>query len=338
MKTYTIQNQQIHFSGIRMPREKALFGFDLDGSLAHGTSEEIAEIMAIAQEKTATPIYATGQHIEGVVKLQTKLSTKSITLPTPEHIVTNNGQFIFTPAGDSFSKNTEYESQLREQTNFDSERVFDFMKNFANTGEYKFSPEEMERLKSFDNYGEVKTRDPLFFDSKITHYKWNASEFMSEYFVAAGVNIERLKAQIQRGLATIGIKTKFVENRYPETIMNACNESILAQSNPLRRHNDGSMTALFLCPADKADGIKYLQHKLDISDGEILTAGNDDNDVSMANLVKNGSHFVCLNNSSPLLRQTAEALSKSHDTLFISQQNGAAGILDGIKNILSRYQ
>lgn len=110
--------------------------------------------------------------------------------------------------------------------------------------------------------------------------------------------------------------------------MDACNESILLQSNSLRRHPDGSMTALFLCAADKADGIDYIRKKRGILNSEIIMAGNDDNDIPMAKFTKNGSKFICLADSSQRLIDYCVSISRN---IFLSVENGADGIIEGLK-------
>ena len=327
-------NAPISFSGLKNPTTKCMFVFDLDGSFAHGTKDELSKIVEIAKQRVANLIYATGRNKKEVEKLQQKLADKGITLPTPDYLVCNNGQFLYENIDGVLVKSTQYETQLKVKTNFDSKKVLEAMTGLAHSDKYKFSTSELQRLEGLDNYQQIRESDPSFYTSKISHYKWNASELMSEYFVASEVPLEKLKTDIQAELAKIGIKTKFIENRYSKPIMDACNESILFQSHNLRRHSDGAMTALFLCPADKADGVKYLKRQSGVSYKEILMAGNDDNDVSMAQLSQKGAHFICLNNSSDKLKQIYNSLSSFVNTLFMSKNDGAKGILEVLSDIM----
>lgn len=311
-----------------------MFVFDLDGTFAHGAEEELSKIVEISKQRVANLVYATGRNKKEVEKLQQKLAEKGITLPTPDYLVCNNGQFLYENIDGVLVKNTHYEAQLKAKTNFDSKKVLEAMTDLAYSDKYKFSPSELQRLEGLDNYQQIRESDPSFYTSKISHYEWNASEFMSEYFVASDVSLEKLKTDIQAEVAKLGIKTKFIENRYSKTIMDDCNERILLQSHPLRRHSDGSMTALFLCPADKADGVKYLKRQLDVPYNEILMAGNDDNDVSMAQLSKKGAYFICLNNASDRLKQISNFLRNFVSTLFVVKNDGAKGILEGMSEVI----
>ena len=330
----------IYFLGLKNPTTKCMFVFDLDGTFAHGTKEELSKIVEITRQRVANLVYATGRNKKEVEKLQQKLAEQGITLPTPDYLVCNNGQFLYENIEGVLVKNTQYEAQLKAKTNFDSKKVLDAMTGLAHSDRYKLSPSEFQRLERLDKYPQIRESDPLFYTSKISHYEWNASEFMSEYFVASSVPLGKFKADIQAEVAKAGIKTKFIENHYPKPIMDACSESILLQSHPLRRHDDGSMTALFLCPADKADGVKYLRKQLDISYNEILMAGNDDNDVSMAQLSKKGAYFLCLNNASAKLKRISNSLKKFVSTLFITlfivKNDGAKGILEGMSEVIGQ--
>lgn len=328
------KNNTINFSGIKNPLSKCMFVFDLDGTLANGTEEEIGLIIKTTRQRNADLIYATGRNLQEVEKLQQKLAKKGITLPLPDYLICANGQFVYENIDGILVKDTKYEELLRAKTNFNSKKVLKAMNKLANSDKYMFSEEQLSALEKLPYYQEIKTTDPDFYKSKISYYEWNPSEFMNEYFVASDIPLKSLKKDIKETLLESGIKTKFIENQYSKPIMDACRQSILLQSHPLRRHPDGAMTALFLCPADKADGIKYLKEKLDIPYNEILMAGNDNNDTSMAELSKRGAYFICLNNSSDMLKKLSVSLKKIADSLFMTTQNGAKGILEGMSEVI----
>lgn len=324
----------INFSGLKTPDAKCMFVFDLDGTFAHSTNEEIQKIIQIRKQQNATLIYATGRSKKQFEELQKESESKGIFLPTPEYLISNNGQFLHENIDGFLVENLEYKSILKTKTNFDSKTVFNTMKKLANSDKYKFNPQELSRLEKLENFKDIKASDPDFYESKISYYEWNASEFMSEYFIASDVDIEKLKKDIQSELDDYGIKTKFIENLYSKKTMDDCRDDILLQSNPLRRHNDGAMTAFFLCPADKSDGIEFLKNKLDVPYNEVLMAGNDDNDIPMADLSKKGAYFICLNNSSDKLKEAVNKLKAVFNSIFITKNDGANGILDGMSEII----
>ncbi len=91
---------------------------------------------------------------------------------------------------------------------------------------------------------------------------------------------------------------------------------------------------LFIAPYNKSTAIQYLKNKLNIPQEEILMAGNDNNDISMAQLSKLGSKFICLNNSKPNLTKTCKKLSQENENIYFSLSNGAKGILEGLTHFL----
>jgi len=330
------KNNQIQFSGWQNIESKCLGIFDLDNTLMHGSHEEIKKIIELVSGRNGKKVYATGNTLEQVLSKQKKLALEGIDLPTPDYLISNNGQFLYENIDGFLVKNLEYETMLKNKTHFESEKVLEKMKNFANIPKYSFNDQEYNKLTQMNNFEAIKASDPDFYKSKITHYLWSPSDFMSEYFIASGVNLKEFQKDIQKELADIGIKTKFIDNLYPKKIMDKCPESILLQSHSLRRSADESMTAMFLCPADKADGVEYLKRKLNITYKEILMAGDDDNDISMAKLAKKGAHFIAVNNSSIRLQAYCMKMKNKVSSVFMSQFEGAKGILEGIDKVINR--
>lgn len=328
------KTNQVQFSGLKNPVTKCMFVFDLDGTFANGKNEDLQKIIQIAKQRSAKLVYATGRTKQEVEKLQRELAQKGVNLPTPEHLICNNGQFVYENIDGVLVKNPNYEAMLKAKTNFDGKTVLATMKELANSDTYRFSPQQLKDLKKLAEFKAIKKNDPDFYGSKLSYYEWNPSEFMSEYFVGSGVDLAKLKQDIQARLMQAGIKTKFIENQYVKKIMDKCPENILLQSHPLRRDNNGSMLALFICPADKADGVKYLKKHLDIPNNEVLLAGNDDNDISMAELAKEGAYFICVNRASHKLKTVSNSLKDFLNSVFIARHDGAKGILEGISAIV----
>lgn len=70
--------------------------FDLDGTFAHGTKEELNKIVEIAKQRVANLVYATGRNKKRSRSYTSKkLADKGITLPTPDYLVCNNGPIIY---------------------------------------------------------------------------------------------------------------------------------------------------------------------------------------------------------------------------------------------------
>jgi len=325
----------VQFSGLKNPATKCMFVFDLDGTLANGSHNDIQKIIELAKKRTAKLIYATGRSKTQLESLQKDLANKSIILPTPDYLVGNNGQYVYENIDGILVQNMQYETELKAKTNFNSKEVFNSMKNLANSEKYKFNPEQLAALKKLDKFEDIKSSDPDFYKSKLSHYEWTPSEFMSEWFVAAGVDMPQLKEDIAEHLAKSYIITKFIETKYSKAAVDHCPESMLLQANPLRTFKDGGITALDLCPATKADGVVFLKDKIiNVPFEEIVMAGDGSNDISMAELAKKGANFICLNNSSNGLREIVLKLLDKFKTIHMVAQDGAKGILEGITKII----
>lgn len=85
---------------------------------------------------------------------------------------------------------------------------------------------------------------------------------------------------------------------------------------------------------EKASGIDYLRQMLEVPYDEILIAGNDTNDLSMMELAKKGSYFICVGNATEKFKQLAAGLKEKVQNIFIAMQTGAAGILEGMRQII----
>ena len=314
----------ISFRGLKHPETKSMFVFDLDGTLATATTEQLKTIFNKAKSCNSEIVYATGRTFKEFIKLQNKLANKGVNLPDPNYLIANNGQFLYENIGGVMVENLAYQEQLQQKTNYSREVVTQVMKDFAKSDKYRYTQAELNTLA---NLKEVKLSDPEFFDSRISYYEWNPSKNMAEYFLAHDVNIDVFKKEVTETLAKKGCKVKFRENRYSKPVMDACNKSILLQANSLRRFKDGSMNALFLCAADKSDGIEFIRKNEDIAFCEIVMAGNDDNDIPMAKLARKGAKFICLNDASARLVNCCKNIKEN---VYIAIKNGAAAIIEGL--------
>lgn len=96
-----------------------MFIYDLDGTLANGTNEQIRKVLEISKSKNAKIIYATGRGIEDFYTLQYELLSKNCKLNLPDFLIANNGEKIYTKYNNQLIKNYEYSQFIKENTNFD---------------------------------------------------------------------------------------------------------------------------------------------------------------------------------------------------------------------------
>ena len=319
-------NNSVHFYGLKNKNTKSMFVFDLDGTLATASSEQIKYISQKAKSCNADIVYATGRTYKEFTKLQNEISKRGIDFPNPDYLIANNGQFLYENVNGLVSENHLYQTQLKKKTHYQREVVTNIMHELSQNKKYKYSDNELITLP---NLHEIRESDPTFYNSRISYYEWNPSKNMAEYFLAHDIDTTELKSEITSELRKRKIKLKFRENHYTKPIMDACNDRILLQANNLRQHKDGSMTALFLCAADKSDGIEFIRKNKGIKYSEILIAGNDDNDIPMAELSKKGAKFICLKDASEMLKKYCILI---RENIFMATTNGANAILEGIKH------
>ena len=339
MRTTSINTTDtVSFSGLKNKESQALFVFDLDGTLAEGSNDNIEEILKLKNEKQAILTYATGQTLKEFTEFQKKNIENGINIPTPKYLIANNGQFIYENIDGKLVEDTNWTQELTIKTGFNRDEVGNIIKALAQKPENRFDDATLDKLCKQDDFQKRKEIDGAFWNSKISYYEWNPSPFMLEYFVSSDVNMEKLQKTTEDILKPQGKSAKFVLNKYPKKVMDKCPENILLKARPFREDQDGAMAVFFVCAADKADGVEYVKNKLKIPNSEILMAGNDSNDISLANLTKKGSFFICVSNATDKLKEVILKL-KSHtenkfpDNLINVKKPGASGIIEGIHTI-----
>ena len=316
---------QPNFYGLNNTKDKALFVFDLDGTLATANQKQMNYIFKTAREHNCDIVYATGRTLKEFSELQEKLRNKSVILPNPDYLITNNGNFLYNNVDGILIENTKYQKELQHKSKFNRDIITNTIKKLSQKSKYQYSKEELSTLSNLEK---VKLSDPEFYSSKITYYEWNPSKNMAEYFLAHDIEPKKFKRELIKQLAKNGIKVKFRENHYSKPIMDACKESILLQANSLRRDKDGSMAALFVSAGDKSSGIKFIKKQNNIKYSDILMAGNNDNDIPMAKITLKGSKFICLHDASNNLINYCRQLKEN---ILLSTQNGADAIINGIE-------
>lgn len=285
MKIYNINNlnfdykspQKISFNGNFKKNDNCLFIYDLDGTLANGTNEQIRKVLEISKSKNAKIIYATGRGIEDFYTLQYELLSKNCKLNLPDFLIANNGEKIYTKYNNQLIKNYEYSQFIKENTNFDKAYI-------------------TKKISSINNSLEELESSPMTI----------------KYNVPANINIRELRKNILEYL----LKDKI---------------NILCGYKGESTNNQ----TLFIAPFNKAMAINFLKKNMNISYDKILMAGNDNNDISMAKLSKQGAKFICLNNSKPNLIKACKELSLDNKNIFFSIESGAKGIIEGLLKFLN---
>lgn len=337
MRIYSTQNYQanLNFCSAKIPRVKRGFFYDYDDSLAKKMSTEIRSKIRLKQKQhNAELIIVSGNTPDELMGKLAKLGPEE-QIPKTKYIISNDGAFIYQSIHGQWVKDEAYEAYIRTKTKYHATKVLETLEEMSKSKEFKFPKARLETLRKLENFKEIKQSDPIFYNSLFTPYSWNPTEFTNKIFVASGIDLKELERKITKSMLKQGIKVKFIKMEYPKNIMDKCSKSILLQSNPARRNSDGSMTALFLQPALKADGVEYLANKLGIKHENMLLAGDAENDKSLVHLVKKGATFLCFENARNSIKALCEKVKQKHpQNIYISNKEGAEGIVDGMEKIL----
>ncbi len=269
--------KQTSFNGINREKDSCMFVYDLDGTLANGTNEQISKVLDITKARNAKVTYATGRGLEEFYMLQNELLSQGCKLDSPDFLIANNGENIYINSNGTLYKNYEYSQFLRKNTNFDKIYISNKISSVNN------------------NLGKI-----------------DSNSMMLKYNVPEHINIKELRENILDTLSKERIKV-------------LCGYKGAGTNNQV----------LYIAPFNKAMAVNYLKKIINIPYNEILMAGNDNNDISMAKLSQEGSKFICLNNSKPNLIKVCEKLSKENKNIFFSLSSGAKGIIEGLLNFLS---
>lgn len=272
-----IYKKQTSFNGIYREKDSCMFVYDLDGTLANGTNEQIYKVLEISKARNAKVTYATGRGLEEFYKLQNEFSSQGFKFQSPDFLIANNGENIYTNSNGTLYKNYDYSQFLKENTNFDKTYISNKISSINN------SLDEVE-----------------------------SNSMTLKYNVPEHINIKELRENILDTLSKEKIKV-------------LCGYKGEGTNNQV----------LYIAPYNKATAINYLKKYINIPYNEILMAGNDNNDISMAKLSQEGSKFICLNNSKPNLMQVCKRLSKENKNIYFSLSSGAKGIIEGLLKFLS---
>lgn len=270
--------KKITFNGIEKTDSPCMFVYDLDGTLANGDKAQINDVLKISKKRNAKIIYATGRGFEEFKMLQNELALTGIRLKSPDFLVANNGENIYTNCDGQLCKNFEYSQFIKKNTNFNK-------------------TETDKKILSVNS--ELK--------------KIESSSMTLKYTVPENINIRELKKNVLDKLLQDKIKV-------------LCGYKGEGTDNQ----------TLFIAPFNKSTAINYLKKHLNIPYTEILMAGNDNNDISMAKLSKLGAKFICLDNAKPNLIKVCKQLSNENTNIHFSISSGAKGILEGLLKFLNK--
>ena len=309
-----VKNQKVSFCGLTNDDKPCLFAFDLDGTFAHGTTKDIEKILNLKQQKNATLVYATGRNLDKFSKLQNDLANKGIELPLPDYLIARNGLFIYKNVDGKLVEDSEWVDLIYKD--FPKDKILSLVKDFAFTEEYALNSDGKKPTK--------------FEESKLCQFEFWGSDRMLQFVCDNSID-KKTEQTLNKVLKENNIPAIVLRQEFPKWMWDKLSTpEQLAVVNP-RYNGKNYCTQIDILPKDKADAVKFIQtRKLNLPNEEVLIAGNDDNDITMAKLSSDGVNFIALANSSERLRGICKELQKQQANIYVAQKEGAKGILEGI--------
>lgn len=179
-------------------------------------------------------------------------------------------------------------------------------------------------------------------EPKLCEFSFWPSDKMVQYVCDASISDE-IEHILEQQLKADGIQARIIKQEFTkEECDRLCTPEQLQIITP-RYSSRNTYTQIDITAANKADGIKYVQDKLGVSDNEVLASGDGLNDKSLVDMTRQGSVFICLANAMEGLKRYVTELRQQSSNpfsqnLIMVQNAGAAGIAEGIESIFKRFR
>lgn len=328
LRTFGIDS--IHFG---QGKADKMFVFDLDGTFDHGRPKDKQTIFDIKEKNNALLIYATGRDLQSAKDLiegKTSLIEQQYglirdKLPAPDYLISSNGIEIYKMVNGELEEDKDWLKLLTEETKFDPKKISEELKKLAQKTKY-----EIENFdeKSGDYKGFLKAINPIFYKSNFSCFKESDNEI--------GIYInpslaEEFQKDIKNNLAQSGIKVKTIKyyfsnkelRHWPRASQELCT---------LKCDKKGGINKILICISDKGAATKYIAKKLKIKEKNIITAGNDGNDIPF---IQSGLNFICVSNAEDILKDFIAKIKHVNKKIFMAKEWGTKGIIEGLSKFLN---
>ena len=303
---------------------KALFVGDLDGTVALGAKEHLVPFLKLLKECQARLVFASGRSLEKFSELQADLASKKAHLPTPEFLITQNGSHIYQNINGKLVEDQEWSDRLAKS--FDREKVLASIKELAFKPEFLMPNAKLNGAEDFSQ-------------SKLCTFEfWPTPRRLQ--FVADSSISETIFREIKDKLRAEGLSARVIRQFFTKEENDVtCNAAQRAIMEP-RYGKNNYITQIDITAANKGDGVEFLQNKFKVRDKEVVMAGNDSNDISMAKLALSDRTFIGVGNrTEPLEIYMLNLLGenrKLEDKLILPKKEGLSGIIEAINKMRAR--
>lgn len=299
----------------------ALFVGDIDGTVALGAKTYLTPFLGLLEQCKARLVFASGRSLEKFGEMQANLAKENVKFPTPEFLITQNGSHIYQNVNGILMEDSQWSDRIVQF--FDKEKILTSIKELAFQPEYLMPNAKISGV-------------PDFSQSKLCTFEfWPTPRRLQ--FVADSSISDSIFRTIKDKLKKEGIPARVMKQVFSkEECDRTCNAEQRAIMAP-RYDKNGFITQIDIIAANKGDGVKFIQSRLEIPDKEVVMAGNDANDISMAKLTLKDKTFIGVGNKTePLERYMLNLIKENKElvnNLILPKQEGLAGIIEGINKI-----
>lgn len=308
---HTLSSKSLGFSGVASQKadsfnsNKYLLAFDLDGTFLHTDKNAVESFKSIVKNKDHKLTFVTSRSIDELPQLKEEYAKKGIDLPVPDYFISNDGQYIYkvneTKKGIEMILDEQWDAKVS-----------------------KFSMDEAKEVVN-DLIEKTKKGDKpsiKFIDFKTTNFNaWYLFDHQLKDTLS-----KDLTAMLKDKAVMGCVIDDYVEPPYMKKKPN------FEEFKPFLDKNGGCY-AFCISACNKADAVKHLQQKLNITTDNVITAGDGGNDIS---LTESGFFFIIVNNAKEILKEHVQNLSALlKEQVLKVKDEGLAGINEGLARIFN---
>lgn len=298
-----------------------LIATDLDGSLAHGTRDNILELNSIFKENNFTVVYVTGRDLKKFRELtKTVYKEMGVKLYPPHYLVTLNGIRIY---------------QFRRP----------YLLPFKRFWRSKHWPRSIKngwsKKKCYEAF-QVASQKHRFSNDlpAIVDVRYKPTAFHLETCVHCK-SLDVIKQTIEEECALRNTKVNvifdYLEKHYVDLGLKVLDAIDRPKADIIREMRDETegLYVSALSATTKGEAVDYLRKKIGLQKYQVIAAGDGGNDLQ---LLTKGFNSIVVKNAHPiLLKAQLDKLSEEEKTdIIFVESEGAKGLLEGIKIVLDK--
>lgn len=287
--------------------------FDVDGSVANGTAEDLKEFKKVVSSiRNNKLVYATGQNLNTFLKEKGESSDKGIDILSPDYLITSNGVNIYKQQNNKYMLDTRWNEHI-QNLNFNPEKIKNVVQEVGNFMGGYCAKNDSGKQSKFVIMESPRDEGHYSQQYLVAKHKKNSLILAIKNSKQIGTNFE--------------IVTDYIEPQLIKPLPEQYKKSLAPVMD-----NKGGIHTIHILPVNKAQAVSYLANelKLKISPKSVITAGNGENDISLLEKFT----FILLNNAQEGLKKIA-AKGKN---VFRADNNGTNGITEGLKLFIQKFK